>query len=116
MNAQTNRVLAAVALILATGVGLVEATRSHASADPLLVSGGAGAYAAARVETAFALAAEVAGPVEFELAVAEKGDRLPFGCTGPFEARSRPSASTRHTRSSRSQAWWLRPGWAPLPS
>jgi hypothetical protein len=86
MNAQTSKVLAAAALIIATGMGLVETTRSTASADPLLVNGGAGAYAAARIEAVFAIAAELPDAEQFEIANPEKGDKLPVGCAGPLEA------------------------------
>jgi hypothetical protein len=84
MNSQTKKVLALVALIVATGVAVVELTRTPAQADPLLVQGGAEGYAGSRVDAAFQLVDQMsADSLEFPLA--EKGDLLPIGCAGPFE-------------------------------
>ena len=86
MNKQTAKVLAAAALIIATGVAAVETTRSTASADPMMVSGGAAGYAGARVDAALVLVSGMPEAEAFEFAPAEKGDKLPIGCIGPFEA------------------------------
>ena len=86
MNGQTSRVFAAVALIMASGIGAVEMTRSTASADPLLANFVPGGYAASRVTNAFLLASEMPAAGTFELALAEKGDKLPVGCAGPLAA------------------------------
>lgn len=83
MNSQTNKVLAVVALIVATGVGAVELSRSPAQADPLLVRGGSEGYAGSRVDAAFTLVSTM--PVsDEEFPIAEKVDLPPLGCIGPF--------------------------------
>ena len=84
MNTLTSKVLAAVALIVVTGVGAVEMTRSTASAVPMM--SGAGAYADARVSSVFAIAADMPQSEQFTVVVAEKGDKLPVGCAGPLDA------------------------------
>ena len=86
MDKQTCKVLAAVALIISGGIAVVETTRSTASANPLLVHGGAGAYASSRVDDAFAIVAAMPPVPAFETVLAAKGDKLPSGCMGPFEA------------------------------
>jgi hypothetical protein len=83
MNSQTKRVLAVVALIVATGVGAVELSRNSAQADPLLVTGGSEGYAGSRVDGAFQLVS-LAPVSDEEFPVAEKGDLPPLGCIGPF--------------------------------
>lgn len=50
------------------------------------VSGGAAGYAGLRVDGAFLLAANTPASEPFQIARAEKGDMLPVGCAGPFEA------------------------------
>lgn len=86
MYSQTKKVLAVVALIVATGVSVVELTRNPAQADPLLVAGGAAGYAGARVDGAFQLVSAM--PVrDLEMQVAQKGDlEVPLGCVGPYRA------------------------------
>jgi len=86
MNSQTKKVLALVALIVATGVGVVELTRNPAQADPLLVAGGAAGYAGARVDAVFQIVAEMAPAGNVEIPTAEKGDLPPLGCDGPFRS------------------------------
>ena len=83
MDKQTCKVLAAVALIFGGGVAVVETTRT-ASADPLLVSVGAGSYAGSRVDDVFAMVAAMPPAPAFETVLAAKGDKLPSGCLGPF--------------------------------
>jgi hypothetical protein len=82
MFIETKKVLALVALIVATGVTGVELSRGAAQADPLLVTGGVQGYAGARIDGAFELAAAMPN-VDTTIPLAEKGD-LPAGCLGPF--------------------------------
>jgi hypothetical protein len=79
MFTETKHVLGVVALIVATGIGAVEATRSPAQADSLLVSGAD--YPAARIGEAF----DVAAGVPAISMAAAKGDMLPIGCSGPLD-------------------------------
>ena len=80
MVTQTKKILALAALIVIAGIALVEMTRSE-KADAALVPGGAAGYAKQRVDGAFAVITEFP-PVEFNIALAEKGDRLPVACAG----------------------------------
>ena len=89
MNSQTKKVLALVALIVATGVAVVELTRNPAQADPLLVPGGAAGYAGARVDSVFQVVAEMALAGAVEIPTAQKGDLPPLGCAGPFRSEVR---------------------------
>lgn len=85
----TKHVLAAAGLIAATGIAGIEMTRdATAATQPTqdVVD-----YARSRVDAAFVAAAEVP-PVEFKTAAveaatvaAEKTDKLPVGCDGPFK-------------------------------
>ena len=80
MITETKHVLGVVALIMATGIATVEATRSPAQADSLLVSGAD--YPAMRIGEAFAASAMLPPAT---VAAAEKGDMLPIGCAGPLD-------------------------------
>jgi hypothetical protein len=84
MVTETKKVLAAVALIIATGVSTVELTRTPAQADPTIVRGGAAGYAGSRVDGAFQVLAAAPSAAPVEMPVAEKGDLPPLGCAGPF--------------------------------
>lgn len=86
MFAETKKAVALAALIAVAGVSAVELTRSAASADPAVVTGGAAGYAGARVEAAFAAVAAMPEVEAVRLPVADKGDLLPIGCAGPFRA------------------------------
>jgi hypothetical protein len=81
MITETKKVLALAALVVATGVATVELSRSSAQAEPVVMTR-AGAYAAARVDTAFDLVSAM--PVaDFTLPMAQKGDLpVPLGCLG----------------------------------
>jgi hypothetical protein len=85
MMTETRTVIATVALILATGVGIVEMTRYPAQADGI-VAGGAAGYAGNRVDAAFDVAATLPMLPAMTVAVAQKGDLPPLGCIGPFRA------------------------------
>lgn len=75
MNNETKKVLALVALIVTTGVGTIEMTRSTAQANTA-VAGGPG-YAGERVEQAFTAAAEIPPIALVGIPGAGKGDLTP---------------------------------------
>ncbi len=82
MIAQTKKVFALAALIVATGVATVELSRDAAQAEPMRMTR-AGAYAAARVDTAFDLVATMPAVAAVMVPMAAKGDLpVPLGCTG----------------------------------
>jgi len=83
MTIETRKVFALAALIVATGVATVELTRNPAqAAEPTLMTR-AEAYAAARVDTAFDLVAELPATPAVMVPMAQKGDLLvPPGCAG----------------------------------
>jgi hypothetical protein len=79
----TKRVFALAALIVATGVGTVEMSRSTAQAAEATTMSRIEAYSAARVDTAFDLVAAMPISAPFMVPMAQKGDLLvPPGCTG----------------------------------
>lgn len=78
MVTNTKKIVALVALILLAGIALVELTRSE-TADAALVPGGAAGYAQQRVDRAFGIVAGLP-PATFEVALAQKSDRLPSAC------------------------------------
>lgn len=81
MITDTKKVFVLAALIVATGVGAVELTRSEAQAEPAMTRDGA--YAAARVDTVFDLVADLPMTVAVMVPMAEKGDlAVPQGCLG----------------------------------
>jgi hypothetical protein len=84
MYTETKKVLAIVALIVATGISAVELSHTSAQADPMLVVGGAAGYAGHRVDQAFEAVATLPAPAPEIVNVAEKGDLPPLGCAGPF--------------------------------
>ena len=88
MNTETKKVLALVALIVTTGVGTVEMTRSPAQANPAVLAGSTAGYAGERVEQAFSAVAEMPPVAPLTIPVAAKGDKLPSGCASPFTAVS----------------------------
>jgi hypothetical protein len=78
MITDTKKVFALAALIVATGVGSVELTRSTAQAETMTRDA---AYAAARVDTVFDLVSTMPTQVAFMLPMAEKGDLpVPQNC------------------------------------
>ena len=80
MITDTKKVFALAALIVATGVGSVELTRSTAQAGTVNMTRDA-AYAAARVDTVFDLVSAMPTQVAFMLPMAEKGDLpVPQNC------------------------------------
>jgi hypothetical protein len=85
----TKHVIAAAALIAATGIAGIEMTRDATAATQPTQD--LADQARSRVDAAFVAAAEVP-PMEFETAAieamtpaAEKTDKLPVGCDGPFK-------------------------------
>ena len=85
MIMETKRAFAVAALIAATGVAAVELTRNPAQADPMLVTGGAAAYAVERIDGAFHAVAEMPPVAPISVPMAVKGDLMPIGCAGPFK-------------------------------
>jgi hypothetical protein len=82
MITDTRKVFVLAALIVATGVGAVEMTRSEAQAEPASMNRDQ-AYAAARVDTVFDLVADMPMTVAVMVPMAEKGDlAVPQGCLG----------------------------------
>ncbi len=84
MNTETKKVLALVALIVTTGVGTVEMTRSPAQANPAALADGATGYAGERIEQVFSAVAEMPPVAPVTVPVAAKGDMPSNGCTSPF--------------------------------
>lgn len=83
MIAETKKVFALAALIVATGVVTVELTRNSAQAAEQLVMTRAEAYAAARVDTAFDLVTAMPAVPAVMVPMAQKGDLpVPAGCFG----------------------------------
>ena len=83
MVTETKKAMALAALIVATGIATVELTRSPAEANPVLVAGGAGGYAGARIDAAFQAAAEMSPVAPISVPLAAKGDlEVPLGCFG----------------------------------
>jgi hypothetical protein len=82
MFTDTKQVLSVVALIVATGIATVEATRTPAQADPLLF--GHPDYAAMRIAQSFDAAAAMPAMTAVSLA-SPKGDLMPTGCAGPLD-------------------------------
>ena len=79
MITDSKKVLVLAALIVATGVGAVEMARGVAQAEPAMTRDAA--YAAARVDTVFALVADMPMTVAVMVPMAEKGDlAVPPGC------------------------------------
>ncbi len=84
MNTETRKVLALVALIVTTGVGTIEMTRSSAQANTAVAAGDATGYAGERVQQAFNVVTEMPAVADITMPVADKGDLTPAGCVGPF--------------------------------
>ena len=84
MNTETRKVLALVALIVTTGVGTVEMTRSPAQANPAVVADGSAGYAVERVNQVFDVVTEMPPVAPVSVPVASKGDLTTTGCVGPF--------------------------------
>lgn len=83
MITDTKKVFALAALIVATGVATVELTRNTAAAaESAPVMTRSAAYAAARVDTAFDLVAELPASKPVMVPMAQKGDlQVPAGCS-----------------------------------
>jgi hypothetical protein len=78
MDKQSTKVLALVALILATGVTVVEITR------PARAEAASAEYAGERIATVFQVVAQMPAMPAVQIPVAEKGDLMPIGCAGPL--------------------------------
>jgi hypothetical protein len=79
----TRKVFALAAMIVVTGVGTVEMTRTTAQAAEPSTMTRVQAYSAARVDTAFGLVAAMPASAPFMVPMAQKGDLLvPAGCAG----------------------------------
>lgn len=82
MIAQTKKVFALAALIVATGVATVELTQGSAQAGTMTMTR-TQAYSAARVDTVFDLVATMPAAASVMVPMAQKGDLpVPLGCTG----------------------------------
>ncbi len=88
MNTETRKVLALVALIVTTGVGTIEMTRSSAQANTAVVAGDTTGYAGERVQQAFNAVAEMPAVAPVAVPVADKGDLTPDAAynvnSGPY--------------------------------
>jgi hypothetical protein len=85
MITETRKVFALAALIVATGVATVELTRNPAQAETNTVD--SGAYATARIDTAFEVVAQMPAMPVVRVPMAQKGDlEVPVGCEGSAEA------------------------------
>lgn len=88
MNTETKKVLALVALIVTTGVGTIEMTRSTAQANTANVAVDAAGYAADRVQQAFAVVETMPAVAAVSVPLADKGDLTPVAAysvqSGPY--------------------------------
>lgn len=89
MITETKKVFAIAALIVATGVAAVELTRSPAQAESAQIQS-TEAYAASRIDAAFAVVAAMPPVAPVRVPMATKGDLpIPAGCLNiPADAQA----------------------------